>query len=182
MPVSPRASKEEFMAAIGLSTHDPQHEQYYRAMRDEAISAYNQLNEDPSNLLESVVHEQPATKPPFFWHHIRPERQRWAITEIAHNAGPVTRPLFARGQTTGEYAPNWVAGWLLYSVFRSRDVRNNRNRRRGGPCAGGSGRSKSPQTSSRQEDGNVSAGAGGSGSGSGSGSGKKEYYDPVRNG
>jgi hypothetical protein len=24
-----------------------------------------------------------------------------------------------------------VAGWLLYSVFRSRDVRNNRNRRKG---------------------------------------------------
>lgn len=31
--------------------------------------------------------------------------------------------------TSGEYGPNWVAGWLLYSVFRSRDVRNNRNRR-----------------------------------------------------
>lgn len=41
--------------------------------------------------------------------------------------------------TTGEYGPNWVAGWLLYSVFRSRDVRNNRNRRRGNGVAGGGG-------------------------------------------
>ncbi|PWY87236.1 hypothetical protein BO94DRAFT_585790 [Aspergillus sclerotioniger CBS 115572] len=97
MPVSPRASKEEFMAALGLSTHDPQHEQYYRAMRDEAISTYNHLNESPTNLLESILHEQPSTKPPYFWHHIRPDRQRWAITEIARNAGPLTRPLFARG-------------------------------------------------------------------------------------
>lgn len=156
MSVSPRASKEEFMAALGLSTHDPQHEQYYRAMRvyppylspylpqpllyltphtnqngkyvqDEAISTYNHLNESPSNLLENYK----ALKPPYFWHHIRPERQRWGINEIARNASPLTRPLFARGMTTGEYGPNWVAGWLLYSVFRSRDVRNNRNRRRG---------------------------------------------------
>ncbi|KAL7656940.1 hypothetical protein ACMYSQ_006001 [Aspergillus niger] len=139
MSVSPRASKEEFMAALGLSTQDPQHEQYYRAMRDEAISTYNHLNEDPSNLLDIYR----TTKPPYFWHHIRPERQRWGINEIARNASPLTRPLFARGMTSGEYGPNWVAGWLLYSVFRSRDVRNNRNRRlkdkNGNSGSGGSG-------------------------------------------
>jgi len=32
-PVGPRVSKEEFMHALGLSAHEPQHEQYYRAMR-----------------------------------------------------------------------------------------------------------------------------------------------------
>lgn len=32
-PVGPRASKEEFMQALGLNSHDPQHEQHYRAMR-----------------------------------------------------------------------------------------------------------------------------------------------------
>lgn len=32
-PVGPRASKEDFMHALGLNPHDPQHEQYYRAMR-----------------------------------------------------------------------------------------------------------------------------------------------------
>lgn len=57
--------------------------------------------------------------------------------EIWRNAGPLTRPLFDRGGTNGEYGPNWVAGWLLYSVFRSRDVRNNRNRRKGENAAGG---------------------------------------------
>ncbi|PWY87701.1 hypothetical protein BO70DRAFT_287341 [Aspergillus heteromorphus CBS 117.55] len=165
MPVSPRASKEEFMAALGLSTHDPQHEQYYRAMRDEAIQTYNTLNEDPSNLLESIRTDHPGTKPPYFWHHIRPERQRWAITEISRNAGLLTRALFDRGNTAGEYGPNWVAGWLLYSVFRSRDVRNNRNRRKGG---------SPPRQLKPQGDG--------SGSGGGNTSGKKEYYDPVRNG
>ncbi|XRM47819.1 hypothetical protein ABZX51_010777 [Aspergillus tubingensis] len=186
MSVSPRASKEEFMAALGLSTHDPQHEQYYRAMRDEAISTYNHLNESPTNLLENYK----SLKPPYFWHHIRPERQRWGINEIARNASPLTRPLFARGMTTGEYGPNWVAGWLLYSVFRSRDVRNNRNRRRGviGVQAGEEGRASSPQMGVR-DDGGASAGgtAGGSsaassGNGSSASSGKKEYYDPVRNG
>lgn len=76
-------------------------------------------------------------RPPFFWHHIRPERQRWGVLEIWRNAGPVTRPLFDRGATNGEYGPNWVTGWLLYSVFRSRDVRNNRNRRKGDDSGSG---------------------------------------------
>ncbi|PYH96838.1 hypothetical protein BO71DRAFT_161702 [Aspergillus ellipticus CBS 707.79] len=186
MPVSPRASKEEFMAALGLSTHDPQHEQYYRAMRDEAILTYNRLNEDPSNLLDSIRSDQPGTNPPYFWHHIRPERQRWGITEIARNSGPLTRPLFARGATTGEYGPNWVAGWLLYSVFRSRDVRNNRNRRKGTSLeegVGSMGRAKSPQRQLKpQGDGSGSGSVSVSVSVSVGGSGKKEYYDPVRNG
>jgi hypothetical protein len=51
--------------------------------------------------------------------------------EIWRNASPLTRRFFDQGGTNGEYGPNWVAGWLLYSVFRSRDVRNNRNRRKG---------------------------------------------------
>ncbi|PYH59265.1 uncharacterized protein BO96DRAFT_431426 [Aspergillus niger CBS 101883] len=149
--------------------------------RHETISTYNHLNEDPSNLLDIYR----TTKPPYFWHHIRPERQRWGINEIARNASPLTRPLFARGMTSGEYGPNWVAGWLLYSVFRSRDVRNNRNRRllkdkngNGGGISGGSGegRASSPQMVLRY-DGGASAAASAAG-----GSGKKEYYDPVRNG
>lgn len=91
---------------------------------------YNRLNQDTSHLLDDI-RADPNTRPPFFWHHIRPDRQRWAVMEIWRNAGPLTRPLFDRGGTSGEYGPNWVAGWLLYSVFRSRDVRNNRNRRKG---------------------------------------------------
>lgn len=88
------------------------------------------MNQDRSNLLDSVRTDA-ATTPPFYWHHIRPERQRWGIVEIWRTSSPVTRPFFNLGETNGEYGPNWVAGWLLYSVFRSRDVRNNRNRRRG---------------------------------------------------
>ena len=88
------------------------------------------MNLDTANLLDNV-RADPATRPPFFWHHIRPDCQRWAILEICHNAPPLVRGLFERGVTNGEYGPNWVAGWLLYSVFRSRDVRNNRNRRKG---------------------------------------------------
>ncbi|OGM43074.1 hypothetical protein ABOM_009220 [Aspergillus bombycis] len=159
-PVGPRASKEEFMQALVLDSQDPQHEQIYRAMReqDEAIVVYNRLNEDTSHLLDSVAND-PSTRPPFFWHHIRPERQRWGIIEIAQNAGPLTRPFFARGATAGEYGPNWVSGWLLYSVFRSRDVRNNRNRRKGDDHGQGS------KTKKQEED-----------------APPKKYYDPVRNG
>ncbi|KAL4891062.1 hypothetical protein BDV59DRAFT_194526 [Aspergillus ambiguus] len=156
--VGPRASKEDFMHALGLTSQDPPHEQIYRAMRDEAIAVYNRLNEDPSNLLDSVAND-PSTRPPFFWHHIRPERQNWGISQIAANAGPRTRPFFAKGSTTGEYGPNWVAGWLLYSVFRSRDVRNNRNRRKADDP---SHLSKPKKTTADTPP-------------------KKEYYDPVRN-
>ncbi|KAF7586401.1 hypothetical protein BBP40_008938 [Aspergillus hancockii] len=158
-PVGPRASKEEFMQALGMNSQDPQHEQIYRAMRDEAIIVYNRLNEDKSNLLDSVAHD-PSTRPPFFWHHIRPECQRWGIIEIEQNAGPLSRGIFARGATGGEYGPNWVAGWLLYSVFRSRDVRNNRNRRKGDDQGQGSKPAK-------KLDDDVPP---------------KKYYDPVRNG
>lgn len=118
------------MHALGLDPRNHQHEQYYRAMRDEAIIIYNTMNQNTTYLLDSVRND-PSTRPPFFWHHIRPESQRWGIMEIWRNAGPATRPFFDRGITNGEYGPNWVAAWLLYSVFRSRDVRNNRNRRRG---------------------------------------------------
>ncbi|KAJ5368722.1 uncharacterized protein N7496_008482 [Penicillium cataractarum] len=163
MPVGPRVSKEEFMHALGLNPQDPQHEQYYRAMRDEAIMVYNRMNQDTSHLLDSV-RADPTTRPPFFWHHIRPDYQRWAIMEIWRNAGPLTRPLFDRGGTNGEYGPNWVAGWLLYSVFRSRDVRNNRNRRKG------ENNGAVPESDKRGKQMEETA------------SPKKGYYDPVRNG
>lgn len=113
------------------------------AEQDEAIMVYNRMNQDTSHLLDNV-RADPNTRPPFFWHHIRPDRQRWAIMEIWRNAGPLTRPLFDRGGTNGEYGPNWVAGWLLYSVFRSRDVRNNRNRRKGETNAIGEAGKKYP--------------------------------------
>ncbi|CEJ60802.1 hypothetical protein PMG11_09359 [Penicillium brasilianum] len=163
MPVGPRVSKEEFMHALGLNPQDPQHEQYYRAMRDEAIMVYNHMNQDTSHLLDSV-RADPTTRPPFFWHHIRPDHQRWACMEIWRNSGPLTRPLFDRGSTNGEYGPNWVAGWLLYSVFRSRDVRNNRNRRKGENNGLG------PESDKRTRQVEETA------------SPKKGYYDPVRNG
>ncbi|KAJ5155210.1 hypothetical protein N7492_008013 [Penicillium capsulatum] len=158
-PVGPRASKEEFMHALGLNSHDPQHEQYYRAMRDEAIMVYNRMNQDNSFLIDNI-RADPTTRPPHFWHHIRPENQRWAIMETWSNAGPQTRPLFDRGHTNGEYGPNWVTGWLLYSVFRSRDVRNNRNRRKGENNGAGDDKKAKQEESTP----------------------KKGYYDPVRNG
>jgi hypothetical protein len=147
-PVGPRVPKDEFMKALHLDTNNPQHEGLYRAMRvstpelislivganrvaqDEAIAVYNKINADRSSLVEEQRNNQ-ATKAPFFWHHIRPDRRRQAIMETWHQArrGTDQRRLFDYGQTDGEHAPNWVTLWLLYSVFRSRDIRNNRNRR-----------------------------------------------------
>ena len=93
------------------------------------------MNQDKSCLVDTVRND-PSTRPPFFWHHIRPEAQQWGILEIWRNAGPATKPFFDLGRYPYNgaeyYGPNanWVTAWLLYSVFRSRDVRNNRNRRR----------------------------------------------------
>ncbi|EEH36670.2 hypothetical protein PAAG_07088 [Paracoccidioides lutzii Pb01] len=172
MAVGPRVSKEDFMHALGLDTNNPLHETLYRAMRDEAIIVYNILNQENSNLLESLRND-PYIRPPFFWHHIRPEVQRWGILEIWRNSKPGTRAWFDRGITNGEYGPNWVTGWLLYSVFRSRDVRNNRNRRRGEE--GGSGTSGGTNTHRGQS-------KNGRGATCGSERQKGGYYDPVRNG
>lgn len=96
------------------------------------------MNTDPSNLLDSI-RADPSTQPPYYWHNIRPECQRWGVLEIWRTSSPHTRPLFDLGATNGEHGPNWVAGWLLYSVFRSRDARNNRNRRRNGNGGNGGG-------------------------------------------
>ncbi|KMQ47046.1 hypothetical protein HL42_2299 [Trichophyton rubrum] len=137
-PVGPRASKEDFMRALGLDANNPQHEPYYRAMRDEAIVVYNYMHRSNSDLLDNY-RADPNMRPPYCWHYIRPERQRWGVMEIWRNSGPVTRPLFDRGATHGEYGPNWVTGWLLYSVFRSRDIRNNRHRNQNKKDPGGSG-------------------------------------------
>ncbi|KAL6252341.1 hypothetical protein RBB50_000059 [Rhinocladiella similis] len=138
-PVGPRAPKDDFMKALGLSTTDPRHEGYYRAMREEAIAVYNGLNADRSSLIDEKRSDK-STSPPFFWHHIRQERRRQAIIDTWQQAKPGTiqRTLFDQGATTGEHAPNWVTLWLLYSVFRSRDIRNNRNRRAGDGSSGGS--------------------------------------------
>lgn len=147
------------MKALGLSTTDPRHEGYYRAMRvrstagelsnslgkgltrgqEEAIAVYNGLNADRSSLIDEKRSDK-STSPPFFWHHIRQERRRQAIIDTWQQAKPGTiqRTLFDQGATTGEHAPNWVTLWLLYSVFRSRDIRNNRNRRAGDGSSGGS--------------------------------------------
>ncbi|PGH27314.1 hypothetical protein AJ80_01024 [Polytolypa hystricis UAMH7299] len=160
--VGPRVSKEEFLRALGLDVNNPQHEQLYRAMREEAIQIYNEINRDNSALLESRRNE----RPPFYWHHIRQDRQRWGVMEIWTRAGPVTKGFFDRGATNGEYGPNWVTGWLLYSVFRSRDIRNNRRSKRSedGGAGGNSGVTK---RSKGAKDVPKSTGT---------------YYDPVRNG
>lgn len=90
------------------------------------------MNQDRSNLLEEQRRDS-RVQPPFFWHHIRQDRQHRGIIETWQSAQPgsVARRLFDQGATNGEHGPNWVTGWLLYSVFRSRDFRNNRNRRKG---------------------------------------------------
>jgi hypothetical protein len=100
------------------------------------------MNQDRSNLIDEKRND-PECRPPFFWHHIRNQRRRSGIMETWQQApaGSMARTLFDRGHTNGEHAPNWVTLWLLYSVFRSRDFRNNRNRRNGDDRGdGGNGR------------------------------------------
>ncbi|KPI42772.1 uncharacterized protein AB675_1937 [Cyphellophora attinorum] len=139
--VGPRAAKDEFMRALNLDPSNTHHEGCYRAMRDEAIRTYKRLESDRSCLVDEKRRD-PSVMPPFFWHHITKERQRAAIIETWQHApvGSIQRQLFDRGATTGEHEPNWVTHWLLYSVFRSRDVRNNRNRRGDNEKGSGSGR------------------------------------------
>lgn len=175
------------MRALGLDSSDARHEGYYRAMRvspelcchalgmrliwvqDEAITTYTQLNGDRTNLVEDKQNDS-SIKPPFFWHHISRERQQWAVVKTWQSApvGSVQRTLFDRGATSGEHAPNWVTLWLLYSVFRSRDIRNNRNRRNGDSGSSSSGgmsnrSSSQPRTNCFQ------------------GTSEKKMYDQVRN-
>lgn len=103
------------------------------SLKDEAIKTYTELNSARSYLVEDRRSDG-TVQPPFFWHHIDRECQRWAILKTWQNAriGSVQRQLFDKGATHEEYGLNWVILWLLYSVFRSRDTRNNRNRRNGG--------------------------------------------------
>jgi hypothetical protein len=103
---------------------------------------YKRLEND-RNCLVQEKRNDPTVVPPFFWHHIEKDRQRKAIIDTWQHApvGSIQRQLFDRGASSGEHGPNWVTHWLLYSVFRSRDVRNNRNRR--GDNEKGSGKAHS---------------------------------------
>ena len=107
-------------------------------LKEEAIAVYNKINSDRTSLVDDKRNDNSIAQP-FFWHHIRPERRRQAVIDTWQQAKPgtVQRSLFDRGATTGEFGPNWVTQWLLYSVFRSRDIRNNRNRRGGEGSGGG---------------------------------------------
>ena len=140
------------------------------AGQDEAIAVYNRLNQDRNNLTEDQRRDNSVT-PPFFWHHIRPDVRRRAVLEIWQNAraGTVQRQLFDRGATSGEHAPNWVTQWLLYSVFRSRDIRNNRTRR----AESNAGSSNSSHCILKSSLSNTNAGSGGSGA-------ESKVYDPAR--
>ena len=91
---------------------------------------YNFINSHPTCLIDEK-RSDPSVSPPYYWHHVQPEYQRWAIREVWQRTpvGTLARALFDRGATDGEGAPNWVTHWLLYSVFRARDDRNNRNNR-----------------------------------------------------
>ena len=91
---------------------------------------YNLINTHRVNLIEDKQRD-PTVNPPFYWHHVRPEVQRAAIREVWQRApaNSAARRLFDLGATDGEGAPNWVTHWLLYSVFRARDDRNNRHNR-----------------------------------------------------
>lgn len=140
---------------------------------------YNRMNQDRTNLIDERLGDA-ATRPPFFWHHIRPDRRRQAIMETWQRAqaGTITRRLFDCGATNGEHAPNWVTLWLLYSVFRSRDFRNNRNRRNGDDKgSGGCGKLGNACDQWRELCADVIAGHSPSGSPS-----DNRYYDPARNG
>ena len=86
-------------------------------------------------------------------------------------AGTVQRRLFDIGMTNGEHQPNWVTLWLLYSVFRSRDIRNSRSRRSGDDKT--QGKFRSPQVS-------IALMRTVSGSSRGSAS-EARIYDPARN-
>jgi hypothetical protein len=102
------------------------------------------MKKDRTNLLDELINN-PTVEPPFFWHQMKPERQRWAIEEVWRNGSPLTRPFYDRGATTGEHGPNAVTRWLLYSVFRSRDDRNDRTKRK--PRDGGKGPNSGSDTS-----------------------------------
>lgn len=138
--------------------------------QDQAIAHYSRLNSNRDNLVEQQRQDS-SVQPPYFWHHIRPECRKQAIIDTWQGAavGSEARRLFDRGATSGEHAPNWVTLWLLYSVFRSRDVRNNRNRR--GDGASNANGKRPPQI--HEPSANSTPCSGGHGSDS-------RIYDPAR--
>lgn len=129
-PVGPRATKEEFLRALHIDPGHPNAEGVYKAMREQAIIVFEKINNSRSNLVDGK-RTDPEVKSPFFWHHVRPEIREQAVRAVWQQAeaGTSVRKLFDLGATDGDLSPNWVTLWLLYSVFRARDDRNNRSKR-----------------------------------------------------
>ncbi|KAJ6128505.1 hypothetical protein N7471_009722 [Penicillium samsonianum] len=155
MPVGPRVSKEEFMHALGLNPQDPHHEQYYRAMRDEAIIVYNRMNLDTSNLLDNV-RADPATRPP----SSGTTSARTASAGRSSRSATMRRRSCAACSSAGRRMANTArigsrVGCCI--VFFGRGMRKGE--------VGGSAGSESDKRTRQEET-----------------TQPKKYYDPVRNG
>ena len=111
-----------------------------RLLSDNASNQYLHTTQRRSKQPCREQANDPAAQPLYFWHHISPERQRWAVLHTWRSApvGSIQRLHFNRGATEGEHGPNWVTLWLLSSVFRARDIRNNQNRHTSESCSSAS--------------------------------------------
>lgn len=66
-----------------------------------------------------------SIKPPFFFGQIQESALRAEVVYIFHHARGPARTLFELGQETkDDCEENWIIRWLLWHVFRYRDIRN----------------------------------------------------------
>ena len=83
---------------------------------------------DSRQILRPEYAANMAIHKPYKWAHLSPNAIDTAIAVIRSQAGPGSRQLYDRGDSTDSRVHNWVLKWLLWHVCRYRDWRNRKNR------------------------------------------------------
>ncbi|KAF2720351.1 hypothetical protein K431DRAFT_304354 [Polychaeton citri CBS 116435] len=112
-------SKGRFMERLGLDEANEDHKKVYALMKAEAVEARRHLtanledhescaNASIGQIGEAAIHRE--------------------IIRMYKGARPETRQIYDLGQDLlGPAEENWIIRWMIWHVFRYRDIRNRRN-------------------------------------------------------
>ena len=73
--------------------------------------------------LAPAFKDNPAVEPPYTFSQLDEEAVNREIVYIYHHARPETKIMYGLGHDRdGDHEDNWIIRWLLWHVFRYRDV------------------------------------------------------------
>ncbi|KAK3669533.1 hypothetical protein LTR78_010587 [Recurvomyces mirabilis] len=116
-----------FFERLSLDKDNELARSIYAMMKEEAINARERLTTDEAALVPALMNT--GAKPPYSHAQISETALQGETQKIYDSARGETKVFYALGLDMDQTPPrNWVIAWMLWHVFRYRDIRN-RNRK-----------------------------------------------------